>query len=58
MHLLGLIPDKSPPGTEEPSNNEVRELLGFPTRDCSVSDNSDYGTNTLKKVMYHNGEKN
>ena len=49
MHLLGLIPDKSPPGTEEPSNNEVRELLGFPTRDSSVSDDSDYGTNTLTK---------
>ena len=49
LHLLGSIPDKSPPGTEEPSNNEVRELLGFPTRDSSVSDDSDYGTNTLTK---------
>ena len=49
LHLLGLIPNKSPPDTEEPSNNEVRELLGFPTCDSSVSDDSDYGTNTLKK---------
>jgi len=47
--FFGLIPDKSPPGTEEPSNNEVRELSWFPTRDCSVSDDSDYGRNTLKK---------
>ena len=44
-----MISDKSPPGTEEPSNNEVGELLEFPTRDSSVSDDSDYGTNTLKK---------
>ena len=36
MHALGLIHEKHKPGELRPSNNEVRQLLGFPTRDSSV----------------------
>ena len=36
MHALGLIHEKHKPGELRPSNNEVRQLLGFSTRDSSV----------------------
>ena len=32
-------------------------MLGFPTRDSSVSDDSNYGTNTLKNGYVPHGEK-
>ena len=36
MHALGLIHEKHKTGELRPSNNEVRQLLEFLTRDCSV----------------------
>ena len=36
MHALGLSHEKHEPGELRPSNNEVRKLLGFPTRHSSV----------------------